>query len=113
MDQKELELREEYKELQERMQSSDIYSSKDYPTLARRQGELDRVVALFDKKKSLEAQLAEAKKMTDDEELAQLASDEIISLDEMLGQVQALSPAPGDLDMQDQDEDQHTLPDGP
>lgn len=87
MDQKELELREEYKELQERMQSSDIYSSKDYPALARRQGELDRVVALFDKKKSLEAQLAEAKKMADDEELAQLASDEIISLDEMLGQV--------------------------
>lgn len=87
MDQKELKMREEHKGLQERMQRSDIYSSKDYPALARRQGELDRVIALFDEKKSLEAQLAEAKKMADDEELAQLAGDEIKSLYEMLSQV--------------------------
>ncbi len=84
MDNKEQALREEYKQLQEKLQQPDIYSSKDYPALARRQGELETLIGLFDQKKDLSTQLEEAKKMTADEELAELAQKEISDLGEKL-----------------------------
>ena len=84
MQSKEQEVRAEYKDLQAKLQDSSIFSSKEYPSLARRQGQLETVLALFDEKKQLAGQLEEAKKMADDEDMAELAEKEITELNEKL-----------------------------
>jgi peptide chain release factor 1 len=88
MDEKEQSLREEYQKLQAELQHPDVFGRTDYPTLAKRQGELAKVLALFDGKKSLKAQLAEAKNLANgsDQELAELAKTEIAKLE---GQIAA------------------------
>jgi len=87
MDSKEQELRTEYEGLQKRLQDPAIFSSKDYPDLARRQGQLEALISLFDHKKSLFAQLAEAKAMAGDVELAELAEAEVKKLEKELADV--------------------------
>jgi peptide chain release factor 1 len=84
MESKEKELRAEYEGLQAKLQDPAIFSSKDYPTLARRQGQLETVINLFNHKKDLSTQLEEAKKMAADEELAELAEKEILELKQKL-----------------------------
>ena len=69
-------LREEYKALKLRLEEPGIYSSKDYPRLARRQSELEKVISLLDKKKALAGHLAEAESMAADMELGELARTE-------------------------------------
>jgi peptide chain release factor 1 len=89
-------LREEYTALQARLEDPTIYSSKDYPKLARRMSELEKVIGLYDEKLNLQSKLAEAQEMTDisDPELAELARGEIIDLQAELSQnEQALSDA--------------------
>lgn len=81
MESKEKELRVEYEGLQKKLQDPSIFSSKDYPTLARRQGQLETIISLYDRKYSLSAQLAEAEAMAGDEELAELAGAEIKKLE--------------------------------
>lgn len=75
-------LREEYDGLKQRLQDPSIYSSKEYPNLARRESELSKIISLFDTRKMLVGQLAEAEKMRDsgDAELAELARSEIENL---------------------------------
>jgi peptide chain release factor 1 len=87
MEFREKELRAEYEGLQARLQDPAIFSSKDYPSLARRQGQLEAVISLFDRKKSLSAQLNEARAMTSDAELAEMAEAEIKKLEEELNGV--------------------------
>lgn len=87
MESKEKELRAEYEDLQAKLQDPAIFSSKDYPSLARRQGQLETVISLFDRKKSLSAQLVDAKAMAGDVELAELAADEVKKLVEELAEV--------------------------
>ncbi len=87
MESKEQELRTEYEGLQAKLQDPAIFSSKDYPTVARRQGQLETIIKLFDQKKNLGVQLEAAKKMTADVELALLAGDEIKKLEEELAGV--------------------------
>src|SRR3989344_9000465 len=84
MESKEKELRAEYAGLQTKLQDPSIFSSKDYPTLARRQGQLEIVISLFDRKYSLSAQLADAKAMAGDVELAEMAEKEILELKQKL-----------------------------
>src|SRR3569833_536955 len=48
-------LRQEYEELQERLQDPSIYSSKDYPRLAKRSSELENVIKLFDERTETES----------------------------------------------------------
>ncbi len=93
MQAKEQELRAEYDQLQAKLQDPTIYSSKEYPLLARRQGQLESLISLYDQKKNLTAQLAEAKSMTGDVEMAELATNEaqkleaeLTSLDEKLAE---------------------------
>src|SRR3990167_5651653 len=88
MEAKEQQLREEYQDLQARLQDPAIYSSKDYPTLARRQGQLESLISLFDRKKGLSAQLKEAKSMSAEPELAELAAEEIKNLQIKLAEVE-------------------------
>ncbi len=88
METKEQQLRSEYEDLQAKLQEPAIFSSKDYPTLARRQGQLEALISLFDQKESLSTQLEEAKSMATDQELAELAGDEVKNLQAKLAKVE-------------------------
>lgn len=79
MDDYEKNLRIEFERLQKEMQSPDVFGRTDYPALAKRQGELAKVLDLFDQKKKLASQLDEAEKMSNasDGELSELARKEI------------------------------------
>lgn len=78
METKEQDLRQEYKRLQQLLEDPSIYSSKEYPALAKRQAELSKIIGLLDDKKMLVSQLKEAQTLSDieDKELEQLANEE-------------------------------------
>jgi peptide chain release factor 1 len=84
-------LREEHDGLKQRLADPAIYSSKDYPSLARRESELSKVIDLFDTRRMLAGQMAEAEKMRDsgDAELAELARSEIENLQAKISQNEA------------------------
>jgi peptide chain release factor 1 len=86
MDQKEANLRKEYEELQQRLQDPAIYSSKDYPKIAQRISELNRIIDLFDQKQRLHKQLAEDSELANNGgELADLAKEELEKTRELIG----------------------------
>lgn len=96
MDQKEQELRSEYQELQARLQDPGIFSSPDYPKLAKRQGKLEALLHLFDEK----VRLAKAKHEADEllkstnSEMATLAQAELDDLqDKIVQNTEALTEA--------------------
>jgi peptide chain release factor 1 len=82
MDNKETKLRAELAELDHQLQDPEIFSDKNYPKLAKRKSELERVLSLFDQR----AQLAEAKSQAEemmssgDAELSELARSELEDL---------------------------------
>lgn len=84
MDKKEAQLRTELNELQGRLADPAIFGQKDYPKLAKRNTELERIVALFDKKHHLLKATAEAEELAHgrDTELAELAKVELAELTE-------------------------------
>jgi peptide chain release factor 1 len=84
-------LRKEHDGLKQRLADPAIYSSKDYPSLARRESELSKVIDLFDTRRMLAGQMAEAEKMRDsgDAELAELARSEIENLQAKISQNEA------------------------
>lgn len=86
MDKKESALREEYAALQAKLQDSAIFSSREYPKLAKRQSQLEQTLALFDERQSLtDAQLqAEEMAKDADPELADLAKLELADLDDKI-----------------------------
>jgi peptide chain release factor 1 len=86
MDQQENNLREEYRQLQEKLEDPEVFARSDYPKLAKRQSELTKIIDLFDEKQSLTSQLAEAHSLINgsDQELAELARKEAEELQEKL-----------------------------
>ena len=86
MEQQETTLREEYKVLSEKFNSPDIYSSSDYPKLARRKSQLENTIELFNKKEIIQKKLTESLELVGniDSDLAELARIEIIDLKEQL-----------------------------
>ncbi|MBI2589298.1 PCRF domain-containing protein, partial [Candidatus Saccharibacteria bacterium] len=78
MEDKEQNLRQEYEKLQLLLEVPSIYSSREYPALAKRQAELSKIIGLLDDKKMLVSQLKEAQVLSDieDKELGQLANEE-------------------------------------
>ncbi|HEX5798338.1 MAG TPA: peptide chain release factor 1 [Candidatus Saccharimonadales bacterium] len=82
MDKKEKELREEFMRVEQELQHPDVFGRSDYPALAKRQGELAKIIAVFDEKHRLEKQIKEAKVIEkgDDEELSKMASNELSEL---------------------------------
>lgn len=82
MEQKETQLREELTELTLRLDDPGIYSSKEYPKLAKRRTELESLIALFDERSALRGQIAQAESMAagDDSDLAELARMELEEL---------------------------------
>jgi len=86
MNDKEQVLRRELKGLQQQMQDSAIYSSKDYPKLAKRIAELEEILALFDKIAELKSHLTEAQTLAGnkDPDIATMAQEELTQLDSQL-----------------------------
>jgi peptide chain release factor 1 len=84
-------LRQELVGLQERLKDASIFSSSEYPKLAKRQAELEKVVGLFDEQQKLLAQLEEAKKMVggDDAEMVEMATVEVSELETKILDVKA------------------------
>lgn len=82
MDEKEQSLRQEYDELQAKLQDPAIYSDPSYPKLAKRQSELDDILALFDQLKQIGKGLESAQEMiAGGGELAEMANAEIAELE--------------------------------
>ena len=92
MEKQEQQLREEYQGLKQRLEDPGIYSSKDYPALARRQAELEKVLALFDERKYLQKKLSDTKEILGggDPDLAVLALDEKSTLEAEITNNEAL-----------------------
>jgi peptide chain release factor 1 len=88
MEAQEQKLRNEYQQLKQRLEDPDIYSTKDYPKLAKRFSELEDLMDLFDQKQVLANQLTEAKQMAGaaDQDLVDLATLEIDNLERQLSE---------------------------
>jgi peptide chain release factor 1 len=88
MEQKETHLRAELVELTERLNDPTIFSSKEYPKIAKRRQVLENTVALFDERNQLQKSQAEANELAggDDTEMAELAKTE---LEELAGKIEA------------------------
>ncbi|MCA9332520.1 peptide chain release factor 1 [Candidatus Saccharibacteria bacterium] len=92
MEAKEQSLKKEYEQLQERLQDPAVFSSKDYPKIAKRQKYLEETLELFNKVSKLSADLTDAEELAKgNDELAELAKSEIEhirkSLDKINGEL--------------------------
>ena len=82
MEEKERQLRQEFAELEARLQDPNIYSDPVYPKLARRQSYLQHIIALFDTRKQLLAEREQAAQLAaGDDDLAELALGELAELE--------------------------------
>jgi peptide chain release factor 1 len=91
MEQKEQHLREELQQLEGRLGDPAIFSSKEYPRLAKRRQELERLVVLFDASHQIMQRREEAKDLLNsgDEELVELAKTELLELEDDAAQNEA------------------------
>ncbi len=90
MDGKEHELRKELEGLQSKMRDPAIFSSKEYPKLARRLSQLEETLALYDERAKLKTVYGEAKELSmGGDELAELAQQELDETDAKLQGVEA------------------------
>jgi peptide chain release factor 1 len=83
MKDKEQNLLSEMAELAERLQDPGIYTHKDYPRLAKRQAEVERIVGLFEEKHRLDDARGQAEDMaaSADSELADMAREELADIE--------------------------------
>jgi peptide chain release factor 1 len=88
MEQKEQHLREELTQLEVRLTDPSIFSTREYPKLAKRRQELETITRLFDERLALTQNKTEAESLAhgDDRELAELAKAE---LDELADKIAA------------------------
>jgi peptide chain release factor 1 len=85
MEQKIEALRSELSEIQSRLQDPAIFSSPDYPKLAKRQNYLESTIAIYDKISMLREMLIGAQALVGgDDELAELAVAEVADLEEQI-----------------------------
>lgn len=82
MEEKERQYRQEFTELETKLQDPAIFSDKNYPKLAKRRAELEDVIGLFDEKAKLlsDKAAAEALKNSPEAELQQMALTELEEL---------------------------------
>lgn len=87
MEDKQQLLRKEYADIQSKLEDPAIFSSPDYPKIAKRQSQLEKTLELFDQKSSYESSLATAQEMISaGGELADLARSEIDDIKDNLQQ---------------------------
>ncbi len=86
MDEKASKLRAELATLDQQLQDPTIFSNKNYPKLAKRKSELDRILTLFDQRTRLAAAKVQAEDMmrSSDNELAELARAELSDLQPLI-----------------------------
>lgn len=86
MEAKEQHLRQEYEELQQKLQDPDIFASKQYPKLAKQQKKLEEIIGLMDKIDTVKTQISEAEAMAkdNDPEIASMAQEELKRLNSNL-----------------------------
>ncbi|MGB4759253.1 MAG: peptide chain release factor 1 [Candidatus Saccharimonadales bacterium] len=85
MDQKQQQLRDEFSALEARLADPAIFSSKEYPRLAKRQNELQAIILLLDEKSQLEKDYKAASELVNtDGELAVLAQEELREIEARL-----------------------------
>ncbi len=91
MDKKEQDLRKEYAELQQKLQDPAIFSSKEYPKLAKRLNNVERLVLLFDLRDSLQEQRKNSLELleSNDPEMVELARTDVADIDTHLEEIQA------------------------
>jgi peptide chain release factor 1 len=83
-------LRQELAEIETAFKNPDVFSSKDYPKLAKRQNYLQETVALFDRINLLETRITETEDLSQsDDELSALADQELEDLRAQLTETQA------------------------
>lgn len=99
MQEQEKNLRAEFEQLQKQLGSPDVFGRTDYPALVKRQGELAKIINLFNEREVLKKQLDEAQRIseTEDNELGVLAHEETVELHQKILQieqslVEALTP---------------------
>lgn len=86
MEQQEKKLRQEYQELTARFDDPSIFSSSEYPKLARRKSQLETIIQLFDNNDVLLKQLNQSQALLSnaDEDLVSLARSEIDQLNQQI-----------------------------
>jgi peptide chain release factor 1 len=83
-------LRKELADIQKKLEDSTVFSSPEYPKIAKRQSYLESTIGLYDQQRMLESQLKDAQKLMDgDGELAELAAMEQAELSEKLERISA------------------------
>ncbi len=82
MQEKETHLRTELAALTERLDDPTIFSSKEYPKLAKRRQELEMLISLFDERSQLAKNRIEAEELakSDDADMAEMAHSELEEL---------------------------------
>lgn len=92
MDEQEKKIRDELASVDIELQSPDVFGRSNYPALAKKQGELAKIVALFDEKYSIEKEMSDAKAIAagSDAELAELARNELEELEQKKDDVEKL-----------------------
>lgn len=95
MDVKEQQIRSEFAELEQKLQDPGVFSTPAYPKLAKRKSQLDELVALFDERNKLAAEMQQAQELVDaGGELSDLALEELHDLERnLLANEQALTLA--------------------
>lgn len=89
MDNQEQKLRDEFAALEERLQDPSIFSSKEYPKLARRRSELETVLDLFAQKQKLLDDKTQADELArGSDELALLAAEEANEITAALNEIE-------------------------
>ena len=86
MQQKEQQLRDELKGLEQQLADPAIFSTKEYPKLARRQKKIEDTIALIDERAELASQQADATDLLEsgDPEMTELAKTELEQLADLL-----------------------------
>ncbi len=88
MDETERKLRDEYTQLNERMQDPTVYGTPEAANLGKRQVELASTIELYDRRAKLSSDLEENRQALSDPELHDLAEAEIPELEHQLNQTQ-------------------------
>ena len=91
MDKKEQELKDELSHLEQRFEDSSIYTSKEYPKLAKRKDEITKLLSQFTEVRTLEKHLSDDRMLLggEDADLAELAKSEIDELQIKLTQLES------------------------
>jgi len=81
-------LREEFEQLEQFMSQPDAFSHADYVTRSKRYSRLQSILADFDQLRDLREQLAQAKDMLKDNDMAEMAEEELAKIKPQLERVE-------------------------